>query len=759
MFEKIPAELRKLPQWVCFDITEDGRKIPYIPGSDSQAASNRPTEWRSFRAACEDVKAGKRQHLGFAFAPHNNLVFIDLDDLTDPDQPEVLERINTYAQRSVSGRGVHLICRGTFRGAGKHPKKPHDAGIFKEGRFCLMTGDVLPERDEIKEIPEGDLQAIHNWLGGDMNRLNTMELVEYKATIPDLTVYEMCRDFSSKFEELCAGRWEQFPEYNGDHSAADHALISTLCDFTDCNEQVRWLFKVSGMWTAERQAKKAGHGENGYIDRTIKKIRARQGKDYERSRLVQLDFSRPLVEAQDITEPIPEDRGSDALIEALPDGLVKDLARHSFQTSFLPLQEASLLVGLGALSGIVGRGFLTPTGMGLNLWVVLVGTTGCGKDEFQSGMQRIFNVLGTKTPAALNILGGEIASGPGLETVFTDTKRFISYVPEFDRFYKNTANPNGQPHQVSLQQALLNSFNLAKVGGALRVRRRAQAGDTARLIDRPCLCLVGEATPDALFASMTTNDISSGLLPRFMLLEVAPESYSLRPNTKQGSAMLPVDVLERLERLSLAMDKADVLNSYKLVRQSKTAGRQLQEIDYQKRLLIRTMREGDNTQELHNRTGLKVYRLASLLAVAEDFDSPRIDTHHVEWALNFVETLDHKLIQRFSKGKIGSGQVRQEDDILQACAMISHSSRASRIKQGMTERCADDRSALPLNILKDTVVNRPSFSNDKTGAVTAFHRCLENLIKAGKLVRLSRDAACDDYGHRVGEMLYITCEV
>lgn len=752
MFEQIPLELRERPQWVCFDLTGDGRKIPYIPGTDSQASSNKPTDWRSFRAAVDSVKEGRYPYIGYAFAPHDPYVFVDLDDIADEEQADVLKRLHTYAQRSVSGKGVHLICKGTFRGPGKHPNKPH-AGIFKESRFCLMTGDVLPNRTEIQEVPTEDLQTIHSWLGGGLNGSTTMELVEYQQEIPDRTVYEMGCDRYNKFDDLCCGRWEHFDEYNGDHSSADHALISMLCDLTPCNEQVRWLFKSSGMWTFERREKKAGHGENGYIDRTISKARAKQQKDYERSRLVQLDFSRSEIEEIEIEQSRPSDRGSDHLIETMPDGLIKEIARHSFRTSYLPLQEASLLVGISLLSGMAGRGYLTPSGIGLNLWTVLVGTTGCGKDEYQSGMQRILNLLAKKTPSVANILGGEIASGPGLETVFQDTKRFISYVPEFDKFYKNTANPNGQPHQISLQQSLLNSFNTAGIGGALRSRRKAVAGEAVKVIERPCLCLVGESTPDALYASMSLGDIASGLLPRFMLLEVGKDSYSLRPNQRKNGELPPVDLMDRLERLSLHMDRADATNTYKVVKQSKQAGEVWRELDYAKRLQNRTLPEGDVTKELRNRMAMKVLRLSSLLALSEDFDSPRIELRHLEWSTKFVEELDERILARFTTGRVGSGQVQQEADLVAAYRSLSAMSAARRSKMGLPDKCAKDKTLATLAMLKDATVSNTSFASDKNGAVTAFHRCLDSLIRSGKIVKYTRDDACDNYGLRVGELL------
>ena len=287
LLSNIPKELHALQQWVNFDLI-DGKKVPFIPGSDSMASSNRPRDWRSFRAALADVESGKHQHVGFCLSSTDPYVFIDLDDPDDEEQAAVSKRINTYAQRSVSGEGCHLICRGTFQGSGKHPASPK-AGIFKSGRFILMTGDIVAGRSTINAVAESDLQAVHSWLGGGTER-DTPALVEYESELPDLTVIEMGCDRFTKFEELCCGRWQQFPEFHNDHSTADHAFIAMLCDLTESNEQVRNLFGMSGMWNAERAAKKAGHGFEGYVNRTISKIRGNQALAMERSSRVTLCF-------------------------------------------------------------------------------------------------------------------------------------------------------------------------------------------------------------------------------------------------------------------------------------------------------------------------------------------------------------------------------------------------------------------------------------------------------------------------------------
>jgi hypothetical protein len=751
--EQIPEELKKLQQWVCFDVSEDGRKLPFIPGTTKLASSDRPHEWRSFRMALKDVTEGKRQHLGFAFSSDDPYVFLDLDDPSDKDQQRIWKRLNTYSQRSVSGDGCHLICRGNFKGSGRHPAKK-SMGLFKERRFCLMTGDVVGGRSTINVVADEDLEAIARWLGGGTK--TGEELIEHESEIPDLTVYQMGVDRFQKYKALANGDWQQFEEYGGDHSTADHAFLAMLCDLTDSNDQVRKLFYYSGMWNDSRAAKKAAHGLHGYVNRTIKKVRSEQA----RVQAIEDKITLALFEEEEIPEQpvettmpvVIEKTGSTDLIESLPDGLIKQAARYVHKSSILPLQESSLLAALTLFSGMCGRAWLTPTMSGLNLWLVLVADTGSGKDQFNKGLGRILGALAKRQPSALNILGGEFVSGPAVEQALQDTKRYISYVPEFGHFFQRVSNPNAPDHMKTLQQQLLDAFNAADRSGQLRCRKRAQRAEGPPIIERPCVCLVGETTPTSMFDSLSIRDISTGFLPRLTILESAPDSWSDEENPQHG-ALPSKKFMDKLEELFIVTNAADLKNSYTVVEQTEAAEKLLKAYRYNKRKITRNC-DSPVEKDVINRAGLKVLRLASLLAIAEDFYNPTISVEHAKWSINFIDRTDEAVLQRFTSGNVGQGQVKQETEILRVVRKLAQTSVKERIRMKMVPKVAKDRTVIPYGTLKNRCVGLSCFASDRAGAVSAFDKAVKNLNESGVLITLPQQMAADRYDTVRGKLLF-----
>lgn len=141
--DKIPQELKDLPQWVC--CKEDG-KIPISIGTGKPASSVDPLTWSDYR--CAEMLHSKSPYywLGFVFN-NNGVVGIDIDNGYDSDgflsdiATDIISICGSYTERSRSGRGFHILLKGDIPFKGKNNLKGVE--IYKQSRFFIMTGDVL----------------------------------------------------------------------------------------------------------------------------------------------------------------------------------------------------------------------------------------------------------------------------------------------------------------------------------------------------------------------------------------------------------------------------------------------------------------------------------------------------------------------------------------------------------------------------------------------------------------------------------------
>lgn len=140
----IPAELKSLRRWVC---VEASSKVPLCPAAGRAASASDPETWSEYEEAADAVRSGRYDGLGFVFAPGDGLVGIDIDAGFDPDGlmsalcRDVVHACRSYTEKSRSGRGVHVIVRGSLPFSGRNGGEGVE--IYRSGRYFIMTGRKL----------------------------------------------------------------------------------------------------------------------------------------------------------------------------------------------------------------------------------------------------------------------------------------------------------------------------------------------------------------------------------------------------------------------------------------------------------------------------------------------------------------------------------------------------------------------------------------------------------------------------------------
>lgn len=142
-YDKIPEELKNLNQWVC---AMENSKVPMKAWANEAASSTNPDTWSDFDTALSSVENQNYDYCGFVFAD-NGYVGIDIDCGYDDEGfmsvlgADIVGKCHSYTEKSRSGRGFHILLRGTLPFKGKNNLAGVE--IYKAARYFIMTGNVV----------------------------------------------------------------------------------------------------------------------------------------------------------------------------------------------------------------------------------------------------------------------------------------------------------------------------------------------------------------------------------------------------------------------------------------------------------------------------------------------------------------------------------------------------------------------------------------------------------------------------------------
>ena len=285
----VPEELRKLKNWVCWKAVPDERshsgisKKPINPKEGTFAKSNDPTTWTDFDTA---VRASEK-YSGIGFMFGNSPFFgVDLDDMSEDLEDyqnggadnriaEFVHELQSYAEYSQSGNGIHIICRGTLPKGARH-KKPVE--MYETGRFFVMSGKPCSQYTEITDCTES-IKPLHaKYLGGGREPAprRTTSAGDTRTEIPRaasnelLTVNDIVKAACNakngdKFKRLYGGDWSDYASA----SEGDMAFCNMLAFWAGCDaDKMDAVFRQSGLMRDKWDER---HGANTYGAITIQK--------------------------------------------------------------------------------------------------------------------------------------------------------------------------------------------------------------------------------------------------------------------------------------------------------------------------------------------------------------------------------------------------------------------------------------------------------------------------------------------------------
>lgn len=732
MYNNIPQELRDLNQWVLWRYEMvDGRqtKVPYSTKGYKASIQN-PSTWSSFDEVMKAGPALQASGIGLVLTANDPYSGIDIDNKPEnpasPDElrvhQKILEAFPSYTERSVGGHGYHIIVRGKVpRGSDRG-----HVGIYSVDRYLTFTGQV------VRDAPILDCQEMLDILYREMQPQQTVELQDAEELLDDREIVDMAMNATNadKFNELCIGDWQSMG-YNS-QSEADFALLSIIAFYTRNNEQVRRIFRMSNLGKREKAIR-----DNKYLDFALTKIRAQQPSP--------IDFSQLQANAAAIMEqqalPVTEVHHSEPPEEfpiTLPPGLVGELAQYIYQASTLPVPEMSLVAAIGLMSGICGRSY-NISNTGLNQYIILLAGTGTGKEGVRKGIDVVIANLRPQLPMIDEYLGpGIFASGQALLKTISERPCFVSVLGEFGLTLQEISDRRANSAQLMLKKTLLDLYNKSGWTDVMQSMVYSDAEKNTKSVMAPNLTIIGESNPATFFESLSTTQISEGLIPRFLFVEYSGDQVKRNKNPLR---QLPTGLKQRLNDFVVASISIGNQNTACAVAHD-PAAEKIQEAFEEKCRIAVNSKTDDVSKQIWNRANVKVLKLSALVAVGCNPHRPVITPEMTTWAIQIVEADCYRMTRRFESGDVGQGDSKQLNDLIHAVeSYLKHPSPSVKSRFGALQVCG----IVPYAYLLQRTASATSFKNDKNGATAALKKSLQAMVDSGMLVEVSKADLANKY--------------
>ena len=766
-FEALPADLKSCPQWILWrpEFAANRNKltkIPYNVHTGHKAATDRPQDWATFEAAyARAVEQAPNFGLGFVFGYASGVSGIDLDSVfaadgsvLDFNAVEIARKFASYTEFSPSGTGLHTLIKAVLPSG----RRFGNCEIYGQGRYFTITGNSYGE-----PLPLRHAQTEADELVGSIDaRRQQAQPAQLDWSIPDrMTDRELfdmaCRaDNGQKFYDLWRGDWQKYGYPS--QSEADFGLIDILSFYTDSAMQVQRLFKLAPSY---RGAEKYDARQNlviGMIQRSFDRkppVILPQVTTLQpvatpvESTPANDDTEQPEPHAGDMSDEERTALHSDPYVLPPGGGALADVAQFIYAQAPYPMREAAMAAALALFAGICGRQFQVK-GLGLNLYIILLANTGAGKEAMSMGIGKLFDAVcnprmpldgppgktDTGFESARGFRGPARLTGKGLNIALSksNTLSFVSILTEFAYTLDQMKEGSRNVGQHEMRQTLLDLYMKSSEGNSFEGHRTADKETSIGRVSSPAFSLLAESTPAKLYGYLDDDMVTSGLLPRMIVVETnnITEIYNPQASRVEPSPQLVAYITALCHKVI----------TFKVERDQRcqvewTVDGTEREEAFRQYCRERLRSGSDATNELWNRAHLNAMRVAALAAIGQNLSKPTINGALFDWAANIVYRQVVLLVGKFTRGETG-----ERDDAGHQLELVRRwlnnfrgfNPDVMRTRRAM-KHYADARAAgvVPYSYFLYCAGAVPIFKKDRNKVAGALRTVIDTMKKTGEL--------------------------
>jgi hypothetical protein len=401
-------------------------------------------------------------------------------------------------------------------------------------------------------------------------------------------------------------------------------------------------------------------------------------------------------------------------------GLLEEISQWILETSRAPVPEFATIASITFLSAFFGRRYVTPTELGLNIYMIGIAGPGFGKDH----PRRAIEMLGHSAGMSHLIGPNDVTSDSAIEKVVRRRPCFVMPFDEVGVLFQSMSGKNAASWARSIRKSLLELYSKSTAVWTGKEKADDKQDSSGDPVWFPTVSMLGMSTPTEFYAGITEANFGDGFMARLTII-----GATTQPKRQNGKSLLKTPTL-LVEQLKKAYTAAPVKGNLAI-----TASRDAKQkpsmhlcvwgedaedrwkqyeqwqIDY--------MFERPEYEGIVGRTAEQTLKIATIRAISRDPGNPVVELEDVEYGYAIVQRSIDMIDDGVRKHMSGSEFETLHKTILSAiesagCDGISFS--VLRRKRGIAAAKPQDfKGAIEYLVSTDLIDSKMTSSTAKGG--------------------------------------------
>lgn len=317
-------------------------------------------------------------------------------------------------------------------------------------------------------------------------------------------------------------------------------------------------------------------------------------------------------------------------------GLMEATARWIFETARAPVAEFATIASIAFLSAFYGRRYVTPTGAGLNLYLIGIAGPGYGKDHPRKAIES----LGYDSNLQRLIGPNEVTSDTAIEKVLRRRPCFVMPWDEVGVMLQGVSSKGAASWTRSIRKALLELYSRSTSVWTGKEHADSKTDSSGDPIHCPTVSVLGMSTPTEFYAGITEQNLQDGMVARMTVI-----TADQRPDRHDTPPLLTVPK-SLIDQLKADFDAFPSNSKFKAIGDAKVKpilyparwgeGAQAKWKEYENWQLD-LIDENPDKQGIVGRAAEQTVKLATIRAISRDPADPVVELDDILWGYALVQ--------------------------------------------------------------------------------------------------------------------------